>query len=89
MPGDEKETESRARAVAASAWPLEHAQDLVSVVISMVLIVLAAAELISGIADFIPDVRKSSTEPAGIAVTWFDRRLKGTEPDDIPEQEIS
>ena len=34
--------DGRARAVAASAWLLEHAQDLVSVVVGMVLIVLLA-----------------------------------------------
>ena len=44
--------DGRARAVAASAWLLEHAQDLVSVVVGMVLIVLAGAELVSGIIDF-------------------------------------
>ncbi len=66
MPDDEKKAEPRARVVAASAWWLEHAQDLVSVIVGMVLIVLAAAELISGIVNFVPDVRKSSIEPAGI-----------------------
>jgi hypothetical protein len=40
MPEDEEE-EPLARAVAASAWLLEHAQDLVSVIVGMVLIVLA------------------------------------------------
>ena len=41
------------RAVAASAWLLEHAQDLVSIVVGTVLIVLAGAELVSGIIDFL------------------------------------
>ncbi len=45
--------DGRARVVAASAWLLEHAQDLVSVVVGMVLIVLAGAELVSGIIDFL------------------------------------
>jgi uncharacterized membrane protein (DUF373 family) len=46
------EEKPRAPAVAASVWLLEHAQDLVSVIVGVVLIVLAAAELVSGIVDF-------------------------------------
>src|ERR1035438_3724249 len=42
------------------------AQDFVSVIVGMVLIVLAGAELISGIIDFFADVKKTSLEPAGI-----------------------
>jgi uncharacterized membrane protein (DUF373 family) len=61
-----KEEEPTARAVAASVWLLEHAQDFVSVIVGMVLIVLAGAELISGIIDFFADVKKTSLEPAGI-----------------------
>ena len=58
--------DGRGRAVAASAWLLEHAQDLVSVVVGMVLIVLAGAELVSGVVDFFSNVRKTSIDPAGI-----------------------
>ena len=58
--------DGRARAVDASAWLLEHAQDLVSVVVGMVLIVLAGAELVSGIMDFFSQVKKTSFDPAGI-----------------------
>ena len=60
--------DGRARAVDASAWLLEHAQDLVSVVVGMVLIVLAGAELVSGIIDFFTDVnvKKTSIDTAGI-----------------------
>lgn len=61
-----KEEEPLARAVAASAWLLEHAQDLVSVIVGMVLIVLAAAELISGVVDFFSGMPKTSIETAGI-----------------------
>ena len=66
MPEDNED--GRARAVAASAWLLEHAQDLVSVVVGMVLIVLAGAELVSGIIDFFTDVnvKKTSFDTAGI-----------------------
>jgi hypothetical protein len=52
--------------VAASVWLLEHAQDLVSVVVGMVLIVLAGAELVSGVVSFFADMKKISIEPAGI-----------------------
>ena len=58
--------EGRARAVEASAWLLEHAQDLVSVGVGMVLIVLAGAELVSGIIDFFTDLKKASFDTAGI-----------------------
>jgi uncharacterized membrane protein (DUF373 family) len=63
---DAKEEEPRARAVAMSVWLLEHAQDLVSVIVGMVLIVLAGAELVSGVVSFFDDMRKISIEPAGI-----------------------
>ncbi len=63
---DAKEEEPRARAVAMSVWLLEHAQDLVSVIVGMVLIVLAGAELVSGVVGFFADMRKISIEPAGI-----------------------
>jgi uncharacterized membrane protein (DUF373 family) len=62
----EDNQDSRARAVAASVWLLEHAQDLVSVVVGMVLIVLAGTELVSGIVNFFADLKKTSFDPAGI-----------------------
>ena len=66
MPLPDGNGDGRGRAVAASAWLLEHAQDLVSVVVGMVLIVLAGAELVSGIIDFFSDVKKTSFDTAGI-----------------------
>jgi uncharacterized membrane protein (DUF373 family) len=65
---DSKEESSRSRGVAASVWLLEHAQDLVSVIVGAVLIVLAAAELVSGIVDFFAGVRKVGIDTAGIEV---------------------
>jgi uncharacterized membrane protein (DUF373 family) len=65
---ENKEETSRSRAVAASVWLLEHAQDLVSVIVGAVLIVLAAAELVSGIVDFFTGLRKVGIEAAGINV---------------------
>ena len=65
------EEKPRVRAVAASVWLLEHAQDLVSVIVGVVLIVLAAAELVSGIVDFFSDVKKkSSIDVAGINLLY-------------------
>ena len=63
-----KQEAARSRAVAASVWLLEHAQDLVSVIVGAVLIVLAAAELVSGIVDFFTGIRKAGIETAGINV---------------------
>jgi uncharacterized membrane protein (DUF373 family) len=48
------------------AWLLEHAQDLVSVIVGAVLIVLAATVLISGIVDFFTDLGKMSLEASGV-----------------------
>jgi len=60
----------RARVVAGSVWALEHAQDLVSSVVGAVLIILAAAELISGLVDFFTDIRKTSFDTAGINLLY-------------------
>src|SRR5487761_469788 len=48
----------RPHAVDASAWLLEHAQDLVSVLVGAVLIALAGAVLVSGIVSFFTEVGK-------------------------------
>jgi uncharacterized membrane protein (DUF373 family) len=68
VPVPEGNEDGRARAVAASVWLLEHAQDLVSVVVGIVLIVLAGGELVSGVIDFFTDVnvKKTSIDTAGI-----------------------
>jgi uncharacterized membrane protein (DUF373 family) len=60
-------------AVAASIWALEHAQDLVSVAVGAVLIVLAATLAVSGVVGFAEDVRK---HPVGTAaINLLDRVL--------------
>ncbi len=63
---DDPEEESKSRGMAASVWLLEHAQDLVSVVVGGVLIVLAGTELVSGIVDFVSGVRRLGFDQAGI-----------------------
>jgi uncharacterized membrane protein (DUF373 family) len=60
-------------AVAASIWALEHAQDLVTVAVGVVLIVLAAVLAVSGVVDFVRDVQKVSV--AAAAVNLLDRVL--------------
>jgi uncharacterized membrane protein (DUF373 family) len=69
VPADKQER-SGPRAVAATVWLLEHAQDLVSVIVGVVLLVLAGAELISGIVDFLTSVRKIGFDSAGINLLY-------------------
>ena len=71
MPEDNQDGQSRY--IAASVWLLEHAQDLVSATVGMVLIVLAGAELVSGIVDFFTDLKKTSIDPA--CINLLDRIL--------------
>jgi uncharacterized membrane protein (DUF373 family) len=56
----------------ASVWILEHAQDIVTVVIGVILLLLAAALLISGIVDF---ATSASAGVANAAQTLLDRAL--------------
>jgi len=62
---DENEKE-RPRGVAGVIWALEHAQDLVSVVVGVLLVALAAVVLVLGIVDFYRDV--ASGAPVETAV---------------------
>lgn len=57
----------------ATIWVLEHAQDLVSLAVGVVLLVLAAVLLVSGIADFFKEIGKTSINTAG--TTLLDRIL--------------
>ena len=52
-PADESRKKHDIRTVGGSIWALEHAQDIVTVCVGVVLIVLAAALLVSGIYDFV------------------------------------
>lgn len=54
-------------------WVLQHAQDLVSLVVAIVLLGLAGVLLTSGIIDFFKQVQNSSVNNAGI--TLLDRIL--------------
>ena len=52
------------RGVAGVIWALEHVQDLVSVVVGVLLMLLAAVVLILGVVDFIRDVTSGPVETA-------------------------
>ena len=59
--------------VAGSIWVLEHAQDIVTVTVGVVLIVLAATLAVSGVVGFITDVQKHPINTA--AINLLDRVL--------------
>jgi uncharacterized membrane protein (DUF373 family) len=59
--------------VASSIWVLEHAQDIVTVTVGVVLIVLAATLAVSGVVGFITDVQHESV--ANAAIVLLDRVL--------------
>ncbi len=56
-----------------SAWALEHAQDVVSIVVGAVLVILAGVLLVSGIVTFFQDLSGSSV--LGAANVLLDRVL--------------
>ncbi len=58
---------------AGSIWALEHAQDIVTVTVGVVLIVLAATLAVYGVVGFITDVQKESVLSA--AIVLLDRVL--------------
>src|ERR1700680_2801644 len=63
----------RRRGVTASIWALEHSQDFVTIVVGVVLIVLAATLIVSGIASFFVDAVDHSISLA--AINLLDRVL--------------
>ena len=60
--------------VAGSIWALEHAQDLVTVTVGVVLIVLAATLAVSGVVNFITQVQQKMSV-ATAAINLLDRVL--------------
>ncbi|HEY4465550.1 MAG TPA: phosphate-starvation-inducible PsiE family protein [Streptosporangiaceae bacterium] len=76
MPETEEHKEggrARLRGMNGTVWVLEHAQDLVSLIVAIVLLGLAGVLLTSGIVDFFKQVQNSSVNSAGI--TLLDRIL--------------
>lgn len=60
---DEKE---RPQGIAGVIWALEHAQDLISLIVGLLLLALAAVVLVLGIVDFFRDVTSGPVESAVI-----------------------
>jgi uncharacterized membrane protein (DUF373 family) len=76
MPETEEHKEGdrpRLHGMNGTIWVLEHAQDLVSLVVAIVLLGLAGVLLASGIIDFFKQVQTASVNNAGI--TLLDRIL--------------
>jgi uncharacterized membrane protein (DUF373 family) len=71
-PGEEEEETARPRGVAGLIWALEHAQDLVTVAVGVVLILLAGVLVVSGVIDFFTGVSHSV---ARAAIGLLDRVL--------------
>jgi uncharacterized membrane protein (DUF373 family) len=62
----QSEEEQRRHGIAGIIWTLEHAQDLVSVIVGVMLVALAGVVLILGLVDFFRDVDHGSVEGAVI-----------------------
>ena len=56
--------EQRPGGVAGIIWMLEHAQDLVSLIVGVLLVILAAVVLVLGVVDFFRDVTSGPVENA-------------------------
>jgi uncharacterized membrane protein (DUF373 family) len=75
-PGGEPAEPGPRPVVAASIWVLEHAQDVVTVTVGVVLIVLAATLAVSGVVTFITDLTDVRKHPvASDAINLLDRVL--------------
>jgi uncharacterized membrane protein (DUF373 family) len=61
-----KQPKEHPRGVASTIWALEHAQDLISVVVGVLLVVLAAVVLAVGVVDFFHDAAHGSVESAAV-----------------------
>ena len=65
---DMSEDKERPRGMAGIIWTLEHAQDVVSVIVGVMLIALAVVVLVLGVVDFFRDIDHESVENADPAV---------------------
>lgn len=59
---------ARPRGVAGSIWALEHAQDIVTVAVGVVLIALAAVLVVTGLVDFVRDASHTTIPTASISL---------------------
>jgi uncharacterized membrane protein (DUF373 family) len=62
------EEKERPRGIAGVIWTLEHAQDLVSVSVGVLLLALAGVVLVLGVVDFFRDIADGPVETAVINV---------------------
>jgi uncharacterized membrane protein (DUF373 family) len=60
--------DQRPSGVAGVIWLLEHAQDLVSLIVGVLLVILAAVVLVLGIVDFFRDVLSGPVENAVVVL---------------------
>lgn len=65
MSADDSE---RPHGIAGVTWALEHAQDLISVIVGVLLVALAVVVLVLGIVDFFRDIMHGPVESAVINV---------------------
>jgi uncharacterized membrane protein (DUF373 family) len=60
------EKKERPRGMNGTIWALEHAQDYVSLVVGVLLIILAAVVLVTGIVEFFREISNGPVETAAI-----------------------
>lgn len=60
----------RTRVMSAGVWLLERSQDFIAVCVGVVLVGLAAAELVSGIVDFFTGVSRIGLQQAGLDLLY-------------------
>jgi uncharacterized membrane protein (DUF373 family) len=58
----------RPRGVAGSIWALEHAQDIVTIAVGVVLIALAAVLVVAGLVDFVRNATHGTIPIASVAL---------------------
>jgi uncharacterized membrane protein (DUF373 family) len=63
---EEAAAKEHPRGVAGTIWVLEHAQDLISVIVGVLLVAMAAVVLILGVVDFFRDTVHGSVETASV-----------------------
>jgi uncharacterized membrane protein (DUF373 family) len=60
------EQKGHPRGVVRTIWALEHAQDIISVIVGVLLIAMAAVVLLLGVVDFFRDTMHGSVETAAV-----------------------
>jgi uncharacterized membrane protein (DUF373 family) len=63
---DMSSDKQRPRGMAGIIWTLEHAQDVVSVIVGAMLVALAVVVLVLGVVDFFRDIGHGSVESAAV-----------------------